>query len=194
MQKQYLKVYNLLLFIGWSIFFFYALLHGFVLDNFSLMLLNICQVAALLEILHAVLKWTPSPVFTTTLQIFSRVFVLYWLNVVPVEQEISFIGINGIAVVSVAWGITEMVRYSHYFFSLLGKPLSVLNYLRYTLFIVLYPIGITGEGMILFSVMKMNGWEVSVINGIITIVLISYIPFFPKLYGYMWKQRKKRLS
>jgi very-long-chain (3R)-3-hydroxyacyl-CoA dehydratase len=193
MQKQYLKAYNLLLFTGWSVFFFYTLLHGFVLDDFSLMLLNICQVAALLEIVHAALKWTPSPVFTTTLQIFSRVFVLYWLNVVPVEQEIEVLGINGITIVSIAWSVTEMVRYSHYFFSLLGKPLPVLNYLRYTLFIFLYPLGITGEGMIMVSVLKMSGWEISVINGVIVVVLLSYIPFFPKLYGYMWSQRRKKL-
>jgi len=193
MQKPYLITYNLLLFAGWSVFFFYTLLHGFVLDKFSLTLLNICQFAALLEIAHAALKWTPSPVFTTTLQIFSRIFVLHWLNVIPVHQEIAFLGINGITVVSIAWGITEMVRYSHYFFSLLGKPVPALNYLRYTLFIVLYPLGITGEGMIMISALKSTAFQVSVINAVIVVVMLSYIPFFPKLYGYMWAQRKKKL-
>jgi hypothetical protein len=193
MQKHYLKAYNLTLFAGWSVFLIYTVLHGFVLNTFSLTLLNICQFAALLEIAHAALKWTPSPVFTTALQIFSRIFVLHWLNVIPVESQIAFLGINGITVVSIAWGITEMVRYSHYFFSLLGKPVPALNYLRYTLFIVLYPLGITGEGMIMVSALKASGWQITVINAVIVVVMLSYIPFFPKLYGYMWSQRKKKL-
>jgi hypothetical protein len=47
--------------------------------------------------------------------------------------------------------------------------------------------------MIMVSVLKMSGWEISVINGVIVVVLLSYIPFFPKLYGYMWSQRRKKL-
>jgi very-long-chain (3R)-3-hydroxyacyl-CoA dehydratase len=140
------------------------------------------------------LKWTSSPVVTTALQVFSRVFVLYWINVIPADRQIELLDISGITIVSLAWGVTEVVRYNYYFFTLLNKPLQVLHYLRYTLFIILYPLGITGEGMIMLSALKVNEWQISLTNGIIVIVLLSYIPFFPKLYGYMWKQRRKKLQ
>jgi very-long-chain (3R)-3-hydroxyacyl-CoA dehydratase len=193
-MKTYLKAYNLLLGVGWGVFLVYFLLQGMALSDYSLMLLNVCQVAALLEIVHAGLKWTSSPVVTTALQVFSRVFVLYWINVIPADRQIELLDISGITIVSLAWGVTEVVRYNYYFFTLLNKPLQVLHYLRYTLFIILYPLGITGEGMIMLSALKVNEWQISLTNGIIVIVLLSYIPFFPKLYGYMWKQRRKKLQ
>lgn len=194
MIHYYLRIYNVLLCIGWCIYLFYATMHGFTLNRFSLTVLNICQTAALLEIVHATLKWTSSPVSTTTLQVFSRVFVLYWINVVPAQNQLEVLHISGITIISLAWSITEIVRYSHYFFSLSGRSLSVLNYLRYTLFIFLYPLGITGEAMIMISALTINEWEINLSTIIIIIVLISYIPFFPKLYGYMWRQRRKKLT
>jgi very-long-chain (3R)-3-hydroxyacyl-CoA dehydratase len=192
MLKKYLIGYNVVLFLAWSLFFAWQITHGFVIDKISITILNIAQVAALLEILHSKLGWVKSPVFTTALQISSRVFVLFWLNVIPYEHQILLFGISGITIVSIAWSITEMVRYSYYTFSLLNKEIKFLTFLRYTLFIVLYPLGITGEGMIMASVLKWNNYDFSLINIIIFIVILSYLPFFPKLYGYMWQQRKKK--
>jgi hypothetical protein len=193
MLKQYLVGYNLILFLAWSLFFTWQITHGFVIDKVSITVLNVAQLAALLEILHAKKGWVKSPVFTTSLQISSRVFVLFWLNVIPEAQQIKLFGISGITIVSVAWSITEIVRYSYYATSLLNKEIKLLTSLRYTLFIVLYPIGITGEGMILFSVLKWNNYDFSIINFVVAVVMLSYLPFFPKLYGYMWQQRKKKL-
>lgn len=193
MLKKYLVSYNIVLFFAWSLFFAWQITHGFVIDKVSITILNVAQLAALLEILHTKLGWVKSPIFTTTLQISSRVFVLFWLNVIPAEHQVLLLGISGITVVSVAWSITEMVRYSYYAGSLLNKEIKLLTFLRYTLFIVLYPIGITGEGMIMFSVLKWNNYDFSIVNIVIAIVMLSYLPFFPKLYGYMWQQRKKKL-
>jgi very-long-chain (3R)-3-hydroxyacyl-CoA dehydratase len=193
MLKQYLVGYNLILFLAWSLFFAWQITHGFVLDRISITILNVAQVAALLEILHAKQGWVKSPLFTTALQISSRVFVLFWLNVIPENYQIKFYGISGITVVSVAWSITEMVRYSYYTTSLVNKEIKWLTFLRYTFFILLYPIGITGEGMILFSVLKWNNYVFSITNFVVAVVMLSYLPFFPKLYGYMWQQRKKKL-
>ncbi len=193
MLKQYLVGYNLILFLAWSLFFAWQIAHGFVLDKVSVTILNIAQVVALLEILHAKQGWVKSPLFTTALQISSRVFVLFWLNVIPAEHQVNILGISGITVVSVAWSITEMVRYSYYATSLFNKEIKWLTFLRYTLFILLYPIGVTGEGMILLSVLKWNNYEIMITNFVIAVVMLSYLPFFPKLYGYMWQQRRKKL-
>jgi very-long-chain (3R)-3-hydroxyacyl-CoA dehydratase len=194
MKQKYLLAYNLLLTVGWAFFFIREIALGFPMNATSLLLLNICQGAAALEILHAALKWVSSPVFTTFIQVFSRIFVLVWINLLPKDALIEICGVNGVVLVTIAWSITEIIRYSYYFFTLLQKEIYPLTYLRYTLFIVLYPLGVTGEWLILLSIMKQHGWALNPMNIFIGVILLTYLPFFPKLYLYMWKQRKKKVA
>ena len=193
MKRKYLLAYNLLLAIGWAAFLIRELLSGFSMDGTSLLLLNICQGAAALEIIHAALKWVSSPVLTTFIQVFSRILVLVFINVIAQDDLIRIFGISGVALVTIAWGITEIIRYSYYLASLLNKEIYWLTFSRYTLFIALYPIGVVGEWMILLSVMKMNNWDLNAINIFLGVVMLTYLPFFPKLYMYMWRQRGKKL-
>lgn len=197
MIKNYLKAYNLLLAIGWLVFLVDSVAHDFVLNSFSLWVLNVCQLAALLEVGHAGLGWVKTPFVTSLVQVFSRVFVLYWINVLhvlPPEELIEVAGINGIAMVSVAWGITEVVRYSYYFLGLLGKEVYPITWMRYTFFLVLYPLGVTGEWFIVLSKTKMGHWEFSLINIVLWLILASYFYGFPQLFGYMLQQRRKKLA
>lgn len=193
MKQKYLLAYNLLLAIGWAVFFIREIALGFPMDSISLILLNICQGAAALEILHAALKWVSSPVFTTFIQVFSRIFVLVWINLLPKDVLIEIGGVNGVVLVTIAWSITEIIRYSFYFCSLLGKEVYPLTWMRYTFFIGLYPLGVTGEWLILLSILKLHGWALNPMTIFIGIILLTYIPFFPKLYMYMWGQRKKKI-
>jgi hypothetical protein len=194
MKRNYLLAYNALLAAGWAVFLLRELATGFAMDQTSLLLLNICQGAAALEIVHAALRWVSSPVFTTFIQVFSRIFVLVFINLLAKDELISISGITGVMMVTVAWGITEVVRYGYYFVSLLNKELRWLTFSRYTFFIVLYPVGVAGEWMILLSVMKTGGWSWSPLNILLGMVLLSYFPFFPQLYMYMWRQRRKKLQ
>lgn len=50
-----------------------------------------------------------------------------------------------------AWSLTEVVRYPFYFLALLGIDLYAINWLRYTLFLVLYPLGAGSEAFLSFS-------------------------------------------
>jgi hypothetical protein len=50
-----------------------------------------------------------------------------------------------------AWSVTEVIRYPFYVVSLLGKDIYALNWLRYTLFLVLYPLGAGSEAFLSFS-------------------------------------------
>ena len=196
MKQKYLLAYNLLLTIGWTVFFVREIFSGFQMDATSLLLLNICQGAAALEVVHAALKWVSSPVFTTFIQVFSRIFVLVWINILISDLDSLiqiFFGVNGVVLVTIAWSITEIVRYSLYFFTLLQKKIRWLTYLRYTLFIALYPLGVTGEWLILLSILKLNVWALTPMNIFIGIIMLTYFPFFPKLYLYMWQQRKKKI-
>lgn len=191
---RYLVFYNSSLFIGWLFFLSWQITHGFVLDKISIIVLNCCQILALLEIFHAYKKWVSTPAFTAFLQISSRIFVLFWINVLPDVDFVRIWKIDGLDIVTIAWSVTEMVRYRYYTMNLLNREIKWPTYLRYTFFIVLYPIGVFGEGLIMFSVLKWNSYQIDFINILVVLVMLSYLPFFPKLYGYMWKQRKKKLT
>jgi hypothetical protein len=193
-MKTYLKLYNLLLGIGWAVLLVSYLLNGCELSHFDLILLNICQFAAVLEIINAALKIVSSPVMTTIKQLGSRFMVVILIDMLKAEEYISVGGITGLHLVLFAWGITEIVRYSFYFTGLIEKEIKLLVFLRYTLFLVLYPAGVTGELLIIFSWMKKDGLTFSVSDIIFGIIFLSYFIFFPGMFGHMLSQRKKKLN
>ncbi|CAD6239637.1 unnamed protein product [Miscanthus lutarioriparius] len=91
-----------------------------------------------------------------------------------------------------SWSITEVIRYP--FFGLreaFGITPFWLLWLRYSTFIVLYPIGLISEVGLIFTAMPhMKGRTFYICAALTTI----YIPGFPYLYRYMLAQRKKNLS
>ena len=52
-----------------------------------------------------------------------------------------------------AWTLTEMVRYTFYALSVIDIKLALVTWLRYTLFIVLYPLGAGSELVTMYSAM-----------------------------------------
>lgn len=95
----------------------------------------------------------------------------------------------------------------YYAVNLLGIQAKLLVFLRYTLFIVLYPLGVTGELLCVYSAAAKAGrtgqWSYPMPNKFnvsfsfqffLFLVMLSYIPIFPQLYLHMFGQRKKVLS
>ena len=190
--KYYLAAYNLTAFIFWLAYLFVFISAGLKLDAVGLLLLNVAQGMAILEILHTILKWVKSPVLSTTAQVFSRVLVVVLINVFIQSPPLTPVAEIGIKIVSFAWGITELVRYSFYFLGLLDIQPRWLLWMRYTFFIVLYPLGVTGEWFIIASPLIAHfAW--TLYTAMVGALSISYICYFPVLYMYMWKQRKARL-
>jgi len=88
--------------------------------------LQVFQTAALLEIFHSMVGIVPSGVMTTLMQVSSRVFIT-WVLIGGVP------GVNdnpGLLLVAYAWGITEVVRYPYYVFSLLGEVPYIIKWCR----------------------------------------------------------------
>ncbi len=193
MLKTYLKLYNLILAIGWAALLIVYIINGCKLDEVGLALLNICQFAAVLEIIHAAMKIVSSPVGTTIKQLGSRFMVVVLIDLLKSEEYINVAGITGLHLIMFAWGITEIVRYSFYFSGLIGKEVKLLAFLRYTLFLVLYPMGVTGELLIILSWMKKDGFTFSANDVVFGIIFLSYFVFFPGMFGHMLSQRKKKL-
>ncbi|CAN3371404.1 hypothetical protein DIURU_005124 [Diutina rugosa] len=84
-----------------------------------------------------------------------------------------------------AWGITEVIRYTYY---LVKRG----TWLRYSAFIVLYPLGLISEATIAWSVLPhVTHWFQ---KWFLYVGLAMYLPGFVMLYSYMWKQRRKQLG
>ncbi|NXJ03746.1 HACD2 dehydratase, partial [Odontophorus gujanensis] len=160
--------------------------------------LKFFQTGALLEVCIV-----PSSVVLTAFQVMSRVFLTWAVthSVKEVQTE------DSVLLFVVAWTITEIIRYSFYTFSLLNHLPYLIKWARYTLFIILYPMGVSGELLTIYAALpfvRQSGlYSISLPNKynfsfdyytFLILVMISYIPLFPQLYFHMLHQRRKVLS
>ncbi|KAK4455911.1 hypothetical protein QBC34DRAFT_388292 [Podospora aff. communis PSN243] len=156
-------------------------------DNFA----RVTQSFAIMEIFHALTGVVPAPFFTTAMQVASRLLLMWGitypfpaLNVDPFYSSML-----------VAWSTTEIIRYSYFVFKQFNTVPSVLHWLRYSAFLILYPIGITSEVAMIISALRgpadtLHEFYPAALLGI----LASYVPGSIILYSHMLKQRKKNLG
>mmetsp|Transcript_22308 Transcript_22308/g.31404 ORF Transcript_22308/g.31404 Transcript_22308/m.31404 type:complete len:769 (-) Transcript_22308:119-2425(-) len=116
--------------------------------------LSLVQMAALLEIVHAALGLVRSPVFVTTMQVGSRIAALYAITFSP-ESQVQF----GAGLMILSWSLVEVPRYAFYVSAIVTgdatkKTPFPLFWLRYSLFAILYPTGITGELTVFLTASK----------------------------------------
>lgn len=217
----YLTVYNVACCVGWAYVLHAAAAHwatnGFgatgtyaVVDT----ALQVVQSAAVLEVVHPLLGLVRTNFMTTFLQVLSRLWVVWavlWLCP-PSREYVYELGAGAgigpsIATLLVAWCVTEVVRYAFYAAKQLGAVPYPLLWLRYTLFLVLYPLGVASEMALLYGALpyaretklfayympnKLN-FEIDFATlGVLALWL--YPPGLYGLYTYMIAQRKKELG
>ncbi|KAG8963442.1 hypothetical protein FRC03_002981 [Tulasnella sp. 419] len=105
------------------------------------------QTGAILEVVHSLLGWVRSPLQTTLMQVYSRLFVVWAI----VDQFPNTRSNPLYTSMILAWCITEVIRYIFYAFNLLGINFYPLLWLRYTTFYFLYPIGASSEAFLIFA-------------------------------------------
>ncbi|CBK21267.2 uncharacterized protein [Blastocystis hominis] len=162
------------------------------------------QTAAVLEIVHSMLGLVRSPVMTTALQVFSRVMLVWgYANLCPAAQQAW-----SIRLMVLSWSLVEVPRYMFYLFKLLGLQMPTwLLFLRYNLFYVLYPTGITGEMLTMWkslpflkqtevwSIRLPNTWNFAFSYYVYTIILLLiYVPLGPFMIKNMIRQRQKNVG
>lgn len=207
--KFYLIAYNSIQTVGWTYMLLQLLSHFLnrgTLDTFWTEIkwtVIIFQNAAVLEVIHSIIGLVPSGVAVVLPQVFSRVFLVCGCLMSTQSAPVS----PGLPLCIIAWSITEIIRYSYYTLNLFNTVPQTLLFLRYSTFLILYPIGITGELMCmyhsldevvekqLFTVSMPNAWNV-VFNYyyFLVVYMFMYIPGFPVLYGHMLAQRRKMLG
>jgi len=202
----YLVLYNFFMTLGWSFTFIVSFAH-FVVDESYIGMYDACKVplyifqtGAVLEIVHAAVGMVRSNPVITALQVYSRVFLVWGIchSFPQIQNTVA------VPMFLFAWSVTEIIRYSYYTYGLLGASPAVLVWCRYTLFIILYPIGVTGELLTIYwalPAMRESGrYSLPMPNSLnfgfdyasfCILTMISYIPVFPQLYLHMFAQRKK---
>lgn len=184
--RKYLIGYNftsalLWLFIGIAVWFYET-----SQNKNWLYLLLLIQSFAFLEIFHALKKWVKTDPIQSFIQTSARMIIIVLMMCIA-ERNIWFAAIN---ITITIWMIAEVGRYAYYGFNLL-KKVTIFQFLRYHLFIVLYPAGVFFEYIIGYQFFKTMHFKWNFITLFIGLFFLSYIYFFPKLYRHMLKQRNR---
>lgn len=163
-------------------------------------LLRLLCTAAVLEIAHAACGLVKSNPVITGFQVVARLFVTWAiLHCVPEAQTC-----RGFPLLLLAFSTVEIIRYPFYGLSVLGIQSYIVTWLRYTAFIILYPMGAGGELVCYFnslarvkstglhSVQLPNSYNITFnFYYVLLAIMILYIPMFPVMYSHMFVQRKK---
>jgi len=218
LSKPYLLTYNSTQFCGWA-YLMYRLLPYLLLQAKSTHLIpaknptslydelgnhvKLIQTAAVLEIIHAILGLIRSNAMITTMQMLGRFGVL-WLPINFISDSQTS---PGLTIMLFAWCLVEIVRYSYYTCHLLNLNIGILTWLRYTLFIILYPVGVIAEMWCFIDVLPYlstskalciempNAYNFTFSPYVITkIILLGYFPGLYPMYSHMLAQRKKVLE
>eukprot|EP00529_Nitzschia_sp_RCC80_P013865 CAMPEP_0113486298 /NCGR_PEP_ID=MMETSP0014_2-20120614/24925_1 /TAXON_ID=2857 /ORGANISM="Nitzschia sp." /LENGTH=755 /DNA_ID=CAMNT_0000379967 /DNA_START=161 /DNA_END=2428 /DNA_ORIENTATION=+ /assembly_acc=CAM_ASM_000159 len=193
----YLLAYNLACFAGWlSVLTLgvQTVYEGLTVHNDGLLsslsnvyatpqlgdLLWYSQTAALLEILYSLIGFVRAPVFVVAMQVSSRIFALFAITNSTDAQDQW-----GAGVMILSWSFVEIVRYLFYAFALVTgdstkKTPYALFWLRYSLFAVLYPTGITGELTVFFKAAS----DPSFVDTYGPLVAMVYNKMLPVIYFF----------
>ncbi|KAL4958206.1 tyrosine phosphatase-like protein [Aspergillus filifer] len=148
------------------------------------------QTLAVVEILYSATGLTRSPIFTTFTQIFARsvqVWVINYLYASTTSSSLLY------PAMLFAWSLADTVRYTYFAILQSGFAVpEVLKWLRYSLFTVLYPVGIAGEWWLMFCAIGETGSLLARV--VLWGCLVLYGPGSIMMYSYMLKQRRKTLA
>jgi len=154
------------------------------------------QSLALLELVNSLLKIVPGSASSAFMQLFGRNAILFfWLYCSDLANGAVF-GMY------LTWSISECIRYPFYATSVFDSSPSLLVWMRYSAFAVLYPIGIAFECAVMHTSMPVisNLYPLTVAGANLTPMLsyvyaaYAYGVCGVALYRYMLKQRKKVLG
>ncbi|KAJ8919044.1 hypothetical protein NQ315_016950 [Exocentrus adspersus] len=211
-RKVYLSLYNLFMFCGF-LYVTVVLCIRYVRDGQQFLphayetvgsVLCCLQLLQLLEVLHPIFGYVKGGAFMPFVQIGGRCFVL----ILMIEHEPRIQKMPVVFYLFLVWCGIEIIRYPYYMSQLHEKENGLLTWLRYSAWMVLYPIGFVCEGIIVFRnliyVDQSNKWSVSLPNPLnftfhFATLLRLYMLFvmMPGMYvlmSHMFKVRKQKLG
>lgn len=122
------------------------------------------------------------------MQVASR-FILVW----AIVDQFPYTSSTSIAYTTMllAWSVTEVVRYSYFVFNLASSVPPVLSWLRYNMFFVLYPMGISSEWWLCYRAIEPASKRNEHLKYVLYFILGLYVPGAYILYTHMMTQRRR---
>lgn len=157
-----------------------------------------------LEFIHATLGFTRGNLLATCMQLFGRNFILFALVAPEPRLHIHPVVFH----LFLVWSAVEIIRYPNYILALYKKENVFLMWLRYTIWIPLYPIGFFCEAVIMyksilyldqnqrFSLTMPNAFNFtfSLAAFVRVYLLVFFLPGIYTLLSIMYKSRKQKLA
>ncbi|KAF5026365.1 hypothetical protein F66182_1573 [Fusarium sp. NRRL 66182] len=141
------------------------------------------------EVVHAMTGLVRAAPATTALQVAGRNTIVWAItrNYPQVaSREAAY------SLMLMAWNAADAVRYLYFALQTGTESVpSALLWLRYNLFIVLYPIGILSEARLVYEVILPSRVRNPAYQYLLWSGLAIYVPAFYVLYGHMLAQRAK---
>lgn len=193
-KQIYLVVYNTVSAVGWAYCLYLTIVAFHAGETTEKLWVNLAepltyvQTAAIMEVVHAALGVVKTPLAVCALQVASRL-LLVWVYTRPhtaCQNHWSLL------LMVASWSLAEIPRYLFYTFKQFGDAAvpHVIFWLRYSGFIVLYPTGITGECLQMYTYFSSATREETLYWVTVSIALVYFIGS-PYMVGNMWSNRKK---
>uniref|UniRef100_A0A3P8WRL8 Very-long-chain (3R)-3-hydroxyacyl-CoA dehydratase n=1 Tax=Cynoglossus semilaevis TaxID=244447 RepID=A0A3P8WRL8_CYNSE len=207
--KGYLFVYNLVQFLGFSWIFVNMTVRLFILgqdsfyDTFHTMadMMYFCQMMAVLEVINPLLGLVKTGFIPAMIQVAGRNVILFVIFGTVEEMQNKPV----VFFVFYLWSTIELFRYPFYMLACMGTEWKLLTWLRYSLWIPLYPLGVIAEAVAviqslpifdetrLFSIPlpSVLGHSLSFSYILQLYLVIMFLGLFFN-FQHLYKQRKRR--
>lgn len=218
-KKVYLMIYNIVQFIG---YFYIVLVMGlqyakrgpsFIPDTYAYVgnAMKFFQLLQFMEVLNSLFGYTKNSMLVPLMQTSGRAFILFAM----IEAEERMQTKPVVFYLFLVWSLIEVVRYPYYFLNLAldnrGKMsfyFRWLLWLRYSIWIPLYPLGVLCEGLVVirnivyfeetgrFSLDMPNKWNFTwdMVLFLKIYLLLLVLPGIFFMMRHMSKERAKRLN
>ncbi|KAF3453821.1 hypothetical protein FNV43_RR04262 [Rhamnella rubrinervis] len=206
-SNLYLFAYNSAQTIGWAIAL--SSITSSFISNKSFKeayastgdLISLLQTAAFVEVIHGAIGLVPSGALLPLMQWGGRTHFL--LAIVRPINEVQ--KLSSVSITFLAWSLSEVIRYSHHALNCIRSCPYWITYIRYTAFIVLYPVGLLlGEMCLMYQALpyiKAKNLYANLFDHLpfsyynfIRVLLLVYPFLWLKLYLHLFKQRRSKLG
>lgn len=167
-----------------------------VMSEYGMILVYIFQLLAIAEVVHSLIGLVHASLVTTCIQVFGRLQVLYVVH--GIAGSASSAASSGLLPMILAWASIEIVRYLYLALNVVRLAPYPLLWLRYTLFYILYPIGVFGEMKVLYDSLGQelpsadvgNLWNFYFSQYVRILLCVVYLPALYVQYTHMMRQRR----
>lgn len=211
-KKVYMVLYNLFMMVGF-LYIFTVMCIRYSKDAIESMegtyeavgtIFKLMQMFQFLEVMHPMFGYTSGSALVPFLQNSGRSFILFAM----IECESRMQTKPVVYYLFIMWSSIECIRYPYYLSQLFKVELGILTWLRYTIWIPLYPLGILCEGIICLrnipyfeetgrlSLAMPNtlNWTFDMTTFLRIYLLFVMLPGTYVMMGHMAKVRAKKLS